>query len=114
MARKQKRKQSGIVYSTNPDFSYNTEDQSQQETLPPGEQKLRVWRESKGGGKRVTVVRDFVGSDDDLKDLGKQLKSHCGVGGSTKDGEILVQGDQRDKVVAYLQKKGYSAKPAGG
>ncbi|MEM8970035.1 MAG: translation initiation factor [Bacteroidota bacterium] len=114
MARKQKRKQSGIVYSTNPDFSYNTEDQSQQETLPPGEQKLRVWRESKGGGKRVTVVRDFVGSDDDLKDLGKQLKSHCGVGGSTKDGEILVQGDQRDKVVAYLLKKGYAAKPAGG
>ncbi len=114
MAKKQKRKQSGIVYSTNPDYSYETENQSQRTTVLPAEQKLRVWRESKGGGKRVTVVRDFVGSDDDLKDLGKQLKSHCGVGGSTKDGEILVQGDQRDKVVAYLLKKGYAAKPAGG
>lgn len=114
MARKQKKKQSGIVYSTNPDFSYETENAPQQETLPPGDQKLRIWRESKGGGKQVTVVRDFVGSDDDLKDLGKQLKSHCGVGGSTKNGEILIQGDQRDKVVAYLQKQGYAAKPAGG
>jgi len=114
MARKQKNNRGGIVYSTNSDFSYDAERSSQQKTVPPGEQKLRVWRESKGGGKRVTVVRDFIGSDDDLKDLGKQLKSHCGVGGSTKNGEILVQGDQRDKVVAYLQKKGYAAKPAGG
>jgi translation initiation factor 1 len=114
MGRKNKRKQSGIVYSTNPDYSYESDEPTQEETLPPSEQKLRVWRESKGGGKRVTVVRDFVGTDDDLKDLGKQLKSHCGVGGSTKEGEILIQGDQRDKVVAYLQKQGYSAKPAGG
>ncbi|MEM9833011.1 MAG: translation initiation factor [Bacteroidota bacterium] len=114
MARKQKRKQSGVVYSTNPDYSYESDEPNQEETLPPGEQQLRVWRDRKGGGKQVTVVRDFVGSDDDLKDLGKQLKSHCGVGGSTKDSEILVQGDQRDKVVAYLLKKGYSAKPAGG
>ncbi|MEM9671950.1 MAG: translation initiation factor [Cyclobacteriaceae bacterium] len=114
MGRKNKRNQSGIVYSTNPDYSYESDEPNQEETLPLGEQKLRVWRESKGGGKRVTVVRDFVGSDDDLKDLGKKLKSHCGVGGSTKEREILIQGDQRDKVVAYLQKQGYAAKPAGG
>ncbi|MGB3587848.1 MAG: translation initiation factor [Tunicatimonas sp.] len=114
MARKQKNNRGGIVYSTNSDFSYEAENTHQQKTIPFSQQKLRVWRESKRGGKQVTVVRDFVGSDDDMKDLGKQLKSHCGVGGSTKNGEILIQGDQRDKVVAYLQKEGYAAKPAGG
>lgn len=114
MAKKHKRQQDGMVYSTNPDFSYESEDAAQEETLPAREQDLRVWRDRKGGGKQVTVVRGFVGTDEDLKALGKQLKTRCGVGGSTKNGEILIQGDVRDKAVEYLRSEGYSAKPAGG
>ena len=114
MAKKHKRNQSGVVYSTNPDFSYSSEEEPQEETLPAAEQDLRVWRDRKGGGKQVTVVRGFIGTEEDLKALGKQLKTRCGVGGSTKTGEILIQGDVRDKVVDYLRADGYSAKPAGG
>ena len=114
MAKKHKRKQDGVVYSTNPDFSYSSDNAPQEDTLSPQEQDLRVWRDRKGGGKQVTVVRGFVGTDDDLKALGKELKTRCGVGGSTKNGEILIQGDMRDKVVEYLRSEGYSAKPAGG
>lgn len=105
---------SGFVYSTNPDFNIESEDESQ-ETLAPGKQDLRVWRDSKSRkGKTVTLVKGFVGTDDDLKDLEKLLKSKCGVGGTSKDGEIVIQGDMRDKVHDILKAAGYGVKKAGG
>ena len=100
-----------MVYSTNPDFQFEQEEIPQQETLAPKDQKLTVKIDRKGrGGKQVTVVSGFVGTDDDLEALGKQLKTKCGVGGSAKDGEILIQGDQRDKIVTILTGLGYKAK----
>ena len=96
-----------IVYSTNPDFHYE-DDEPQVETLAPGQQKLRVSIERHHrGGKTVTLVRGFVGTDDDLQALGKQLKSKCGTGGSAKDGEIIIQGEMKEKVVNLLQGLGY-------
>lgn len=93
---------------TNPQFSYETEDETQEETLPKDKQNLRVNIEKKNrGGKVVTVITGFIGSDDDLKELGKLLKSKCGVGGSTKDGEILIQGELKVKVIELLKKEGY-------
>jgi translation initiation factor 1 len=101
----------GVVYSTNPDFRYETEAEAEAETLPPGKQRLLVTIDRRNrGGKQVTLVTGFVGTADDLKELGKTLKTRCGVGGSAKDGEITVQGDFRDKVVALLKEMGYNAK----
>lgn len=98
-----------VVYSTNPDFHYETEEEEDVSTLPAAQQKLRVQLDRKNrGGKVVTLVTGFVGTDDDLKELGKQLKSKCGVGGSAKDGEIIVQGDFKEKVVELLRKTGYT------
>ena len=98
----------GVVFSTNPDFQYEYEDDSVVETLEPSKQKLtvRIDRHARGG-KQVTLVTGFVGTDDDLAELGKKLKSRCGVGGSAKDGEIIIQGDFRDKVIELLQADGY-------
>lgn len=116
MAKKKKWKSpDGIVFSTNQDFDYQYSEDENQETLAPEKQDLRVMLDKKQrGGKKVTLVTGFVGSNDDLKDLGKLLKSKCGVGGSAKDGEILIQGDFRDKVMDILKDEGYKAKKSGG
>ena len=99
----------GVVYSTNHDFQYQYDDEPQAETLPPQQQKLRVRIErNHRGGKVVTLVTGFVGTDSDLQELGKKLKTACGVGGSAKEGEIMVQGEMKEKVVATLFKLGYS------
>ena len=103
-----------IVYSTNPDFAYPPNEQTQVETLLPAQQNLKIWLVKLGSNKVATTVRDFVGTDADLAGLGKELKAACGAGGSVKEGEILIQGDHRDKVLAWLTGKGYKAKKAGG
>lgn len=104
----------GMVYSTDPNFQYVTDEQPEPETLAPSKQNLRIWRDSKQrGGKIVTLVKGFTGREEDLRDLGKLLKTKCGVGGSVKDGEIIIQGDHRDRVVEILTKAGYGCKKAG-
>jgi translation initiation factor 1 len=103
-----------MVYSTNPDFEYTTEQEPQVQTLEPSKQDLRVWLDRKHrGGKTVTLVKGFIGTDEDLSELGRMLKSRCGVGGSAKDGEIIIQGDHRERVVELLLKEGYRCKKAG-
>ena len=104
----------GVVFSTNPDFKYETSEEEQATTLAPGKQNLKVWLDRLKGGRVATVVRGFVGSSDDLEALGKELKKSCGVGGSAKEGEIIIQGDHRDRVVELLTKSGYRCKRAGG
>ncbi len=105
----------GMVYSTNPDFEYDKEEKQEAETLPSKQQKLRVSLDKKKRkGKAVSLISGFVGNDNDLKELSKLLKTKCGVGGSVKDGEILIQGDFRDKIIELLAKEGYKAKKSGG
>lgn len=103
----------GLVYSTNP--GYRQEDsESQQETPDPQNQDLRVWLEKNHrGGKTATVIKGFVGKDADLEVLGKTIKTKCGTGGTVKDGEIIIQGDHRDKIFAMLLQMGFKGKKAG-
>ena len=109
-----KKKEKYVVYSTNPDF--NTEDEFEdEETLSPEDQDLRVSLVTKQRkGKSVTLITGFVGNNEDLKELGKELKSKCGVGGSSKDGDIIIQGDVREKVMKILAEGGYMVKKSGG
>jgi translation initiation factor 1 len=106
---KKKPNSSGIVYSTNPDFRME-EDQAPEETVAPKQQKLKVRLDTKQrAGKAVTLVEGFLGKTEDLEQLGRQLKTHCGTGGSAKDGEIIIQGDQRDKITQWLIAKGFTS-----
>jgi translation initiation factor 1 len=108
------KKRDGVVYSTNSDFQFNYSQPESATTLPAQQQNLRVLLDkSMRAGKQVTLVTGFVGTPEDLEKLGKMLKSKCGVGGSVKDGEVLIQGDHRDKLVQILQKEGYKAKRSG-
>jgi translation initiation factor 1 len=107
MAKKFTSNTNGLVFSTDPNFKLE-DDEPVQETLPAAQQKLRIRLETKHrGGKAVTLVTGFVGTDADLEDLGKKLKNFCGTGGSAKDAEIIIQGDQRDKVLQWLLKNDY-------
>ena len=107
MSKKNKPDNRGFVYSTDPNFQFDKE-QEHLETLPPAQQKLKVRLDTKHrAGKAVTLVEGFVGTAQDLEDLGKKLKNFCGTGGSAKDGEIIVQGDQREKVMQWFGKNGY-------
>jgi translation initiation factor 1 len=103
----------GFVFSTNTSFDYNNE--ATEETLKPNQQQLEAHFSNKGrGGKTVTIITGFVGNENDLKDLGKLLKSKCGVGGSVKDQEIIIQGNYRDKIMQILKREGYNIKRVGG
>lgn len=104
-----RKKRVGVVFSTNPDYEYSDDSQEEADTLPKNQQKLRLNIERAGrGGKTVTLVKGFVGSDEDINSLCKLLKQKCGVGGSVKDGEIIIQGDHRQRLVEILKKEGYT------
>ena len=107
MSKKNKPDSRGFVFSTDPNFKFEEEPHSN-ETLLPAQQKLKVRLDTRHrAGKAVTLVEGFIGKEEDLEDLGKKLKSFCGTGGSAKDGEIIIQGDQREKVIRWLSKNGY-------
>lgn len=115
MSKKNKRDNSGYIFSTDPGFDFNYEPEAT-ETLPPSQQKLRIQLETKHrGGKTATVITGFIGTAEDLEDLAKKIKTFCGSGGAAKDGEIIIQGDHRDKILQWLQKNGYGdVKKSGG
>ena len=114
MAKKNKKRDDFILYSTDPDFEQDS-GYEEATTLPPAEQHLKVQREKKGhGGKEVTIISGFTGSDDDLKALGKTIKKACGVGGTIKNNEIIIQGNHTDTIVEMLKKAKYKAKKSGG
>jgi translation initiation factor 1 len=108
MSKKNKPDVHGFVYSTNPNFSFQPDAENEQQTLEPHQQKLKIKLETKHrAGKAATIVENFIGINNDLEELGKKLKNFCGTGGSVKDGEIIIQGDQRDKVLQWLLKNNY-------
>jgi translation initiation factor 1 len=110
-----KKEKLNIVYSTNPNFQFEFEEEESVETLPNNQQKLYVSLDRKQrGGKEVTLIEGFIGQEEDLKELGKMIKQKCGVGGAVKDGEILIQGNFKDKVCAILEKEGCIVKRKGG
>ena len=112
---KKNKERVNVVYSTNPNFSYQVESEEEQESLAPQFQKLYVSIDKKQrAGKEVTLIEGFVGAEEDLKELGKLLKNKCGVGGTVKEGEILIQGNFRDKIMEILIKEGYQVKRKGG
>jgi len=112
MGRDRKNKK-GVMYSTNPNFEYEYED-NEMETIPNNQQNLKVCIDKHRAGKVVVIIKDFIGTTDDLKSLGKVLKAKCGVGGSAKNGEIIIQGNVRAKVMEILEKEGYNYKGVGG
>jgi translation initiation factor 1 len=110
MAKKNNPDKNGYVYSTNSDFQFENENDEAKDTLSASQQKLKIRLDNKRrGGKTVTLVEGFIGKDDDLQTLGKSLKNYCGTGGSAKDGEIIIQGDQREKVYQWLIKNDYKS-----
>ena len=109
------KKRLGVVYSTNPEFQFEKDQVDAEETLPPQQQKLYVRLDRKNRkGKTVTLIEGFVGSEEELKSLARELKSKCGVGGSARDGEILIQGDFRERIMNLLEEKSYKVKRSGG
>ena len=110
-----KKKKLNVVYSTNPDFDYSYNEDEEMELLPANEQRLYVSIDrKKRAGKEVTLIEGFVGPSEDLKDLAKLLKSKCGVGGAAKEGDVLIQGNFKDKIYEVLVKEGFSVKKKGG
>ena len=108
MSKKNTSDSNGFVFSTDPNFKFEEVPEEVQETLPPTQQQLKVRLDTKQrAGKAVTLVENFIGKEEDLEDLGKKLKNFCGTGGSVKDRQIIIQGDQREKVLQWLQKNGY-------
>jgi len=115
MSKKNKKdSEGGLVYSTKNNLQFNNFEDDAEESLAAGEQNLRIHLDRLGGGKLLTRISGFVGSDDEIEKLGKELKQKCGVGGNVKEGNVLIQGDHRDKVLQLLLKAGYKAKKAGG
>lgn len=109
MNKKNRSDKNGFVFSTDPNFLFENEEGQLADTLEPHQQKLKVRLDTKHrGGKAVTLVEGFIGKEDDLEDLGKKLKNYCGTGGAVKDGKVIIQGDQRDKILQWLQKNQFT------
>ncbi len=111
---KKENKRINVVYSTNPNYNYESEETNEEETLPNQQQQLKIYLDRLGGGKMVTRIDGFIGKLEDIETLGKKIKQKCGVGGSIKNNSILIQGDHREKVLDLLLKDNYKAKKAGG